>query len=261
MPLSEQALRIYRIERIPKFLATLDAQGRPNVALITSLEPWNEDRVIFGDFLMWKTRENLLAQPKVASIAATTGLSFTGFTGDFEGFHSGGEYTEHIKATSTFRYNPYNSIRGAGTITVCDGLPVRRISRATVAADILCVKLRARTAASGGVAMGPVVAEKFDRISAFKVFAWVGADGYPVVVPVLSTFPAGQGHLAFKVSSYNERLKQLADGTLVAVNVTTTDPISYQVKGTFEGFACGLGRVEITDVYSSSPPLAGQRIA
>lgn len=259
MSLSPEALEIYRCDRIPKFLATLDAQGRPNVALITSLEPFDEHRVIFGDFLIWKTRANLLTQPSVASVAATTDLRFTGFTGEFEGFHVSGEYPDRIKAGSMFRYNPYNTIRSAGAIAVREGQPVRKISKATVAADAFAVKRRARAPATGGVTMGPVVAEKFARINAFKVLAWV-RDGRPAVVPVLSLFPEGEGRLAFKISSYNESLRELPEGAFVAVNVTTTDPISYQVKGTFEGFTRNHGRIEIVEVYSSSPPLAGDRI-
>jgi len=50
----------------------------------------------------------------------------------------------------------------------------------------------------------------------------------------------------------------------VAVNVLTMEPVSYQVKGTLDGGVPGpfgtIRRFRVDQVYSASPPLAGEAI-
>ncbi len=77
----------------------------------------------------------------------------------------------------------------------------------------------------------------------------------------MSVYPIDRRSLAFAVSSYNTDLARLKNGQHVAVMVLTMDPIVYQVKGTVDSFNGTFGRIVLTEAFSSSPPLAGKKIA
>ena len=60
-----------------KFMATVDDEGVPNVAPILSLMPFGEDKLVFVDIMMNKTRKNLLSNGKVAaSVLTKDGISY-----------------------------------------------------------------------------------------------------------------------------------------------------------------------------------------
>ena len=69
---------------------------------------------------------------------------------------------------------------------------------------------------------------------------------------------------AIQVPIRSDQLASVPAGTRMAANVVTMDPISYQVKGTYEGtsgpLTGRLGRLTIDEVYSASPPLPGEPI-
>ena len=84
--------------------------------------------------------------------------------------------------------------------------------------------------------MPQVVMEKFADMEAAKFMATVDADGMPNVAAILSIMPFGEEKLVFVDLMMNKTRKNLLDNGKVAVSVLTKEAVSYQVKGTFEGF-------------------------
>lgn len=72
--LAPEIISTFAGEMTPKFLATLNAEGLLNIAPIISLEAADEKTLIFGEFMMWKTRQNLEVNPHVAAAVLTTEL-------------------------------------------------------------------------------------------------------------------------------------------------------------------------------------------
>jgi len=246
----------------PKFLATLDAEGVPNVVPITSLQAVDESIVIFGELMMWKTRRNLETNPRVCMAVMTPAARGWIIQGDFQEFQRTGPYVDLINSAEFYRYNAYTGIRNAGIIRA------RRVVRefAPSRGAILLAAARARWAARWrrvsveGVAMPAPVREKFARLQAAKFLAYLGPDGYPEIAPALSLTPAGERALVFAGSADG-----LEPGAWVAAAVLTAEPLAYQVKGRFLGAERSLGGplgvIQVLEVYSASPPLPGERIA
>ncbi len=116
-----------------KFMATVDEDGSPNVAPILSIMPFGEDKLIFVDLMMNKTRKNLLANGKVAaSVLTKEGVSYQ-VKGTFEGFQTSGPFFEMFASHPMLKYNAYSGPRGVGTISVesvftgCPPLPGKEI--------------------------------------------------------------------------------------------------------------------------------------
>ena len=104
------------------------------------------------------------------------------------------------------------------------------------------------------------VREKLARLQAAKFLAYLGMDGYPDIAPALSLTPAGERALVFA-----GRVDGLERGAQVAAAVLTAEPLAYQVKGRLLGeersLGAPLGVIQVSEVYSASPPLPGERIA
>ena len=68
------AVRVLSEMRVPKFLATRDADGVPNVVPVLSLEAFDERTVVFGEMMIWKTRRNLETDPRVSILVLSPDL-------------------------------------------------------------------------------------------------------------------------------------------------------------------------------------------
>jgi hypothetical protein len=248
-------------DRVPKFLATLDAQGKPNVVVITSIDALDERTLFFGEFLIWKTRENLGVEPRVAVAVVTEDLALWTLRGRFREFQDRGPLLERLNQKEMFRYNAYLRISRAGVIDVEAVTGTWKLSKLRVAAELLPLKAASLLAGAWpGRALPGRVVEKFARTQAVKFLAFRGEDGYPEIVPAFSLVPTRSATMLFGTGLFAAQMRRIPKGARVAASVLTFDAISYQVKGVYAGQTLGVGRLKVDEVYSASPPLAGERI-
>jgi hypothetical protein len=163
-------------------------------------------------------------------------------------------------SSSLLRYNAYTGIRNAGIIHAKSLEGSFHISKLQVAKDYLLARLASLSSAvtsHGGVAMPLPVLHEFAKMAAVKVLAWIGEDGYPVVIPALSLQPARAESL---VCWKGGRFPEPKQDALVASNILTLEAISYQVKGRWLRGG-RTGTVHTQEVYAGGPPLPGGRLA
>jgi hypothetical protein len=258
-------------EMAPKFLATRSRDGIPNIVPCTSLTSAGdrEDRLIFGNFLLRKTVDNLHQDPRLGILVMTTDLEGWVLQGDFVEWQQTGAYVEHLNSSDLLRYNAYTGIRNAGVVQVREGVRHFRISKLRVLADYLLA--RAATYAqvgqrSGGtVVMPTVVREKFRLMTAVRMLAFLNGEGYPRATPVLSLQPRGTSTLVCAQGLFTERLAPLAAGAPVAATLLTFDAISFQAQGRWLGgrrlLGAPVGAMSVTSVYAGGPPIPGRQVA
>lgn len=264
MELPKEAQELFAEEMAAKFLATVDEEGRPNVALIVTLQPppdGREDRLVFGEFLMWKSKDNLQNDCRVAAAVVNTKLRMATLTGDFQGFEMTGPYKDALDASPFMRYNAYSGVRAAGIIDVRDAQPVRGAFLLGVPLDFIRVRMKGARGEVGGVAVPRLVRDKFTKINSVKALAVMGDDGYPRIHPVLSAAAAGDSAFVVKISKYNRELGEVGVPCEAALCVVTFDVKSYKVKGELKPLKPGYMLFEVREVYNAMPPLAGDLIA
>ncbi len=294
--LTDKQRQILAGNMTPKFLATLSADGEPNVVPVLSLCPVEPGVAGFAEFMLWKSRKNL-DETRVAAFAALDmKLAYVSAHGDFRGIVTSGPVFDLMATQEMFRYNPYNGIRGAGTI----GIEAVDAEGAIPTFTLLGRYLKARRAASSAVAAGPLdkrspamplrVADKFARLKALKAVAWVvnegGVEGKVEgaarsavedtagnrvaspgragngsargvrVLPAGGVFPVGRQGL---VVSDPALYSAVPEGSRVAVAVITLDPIAYQVKGAARRWR-GVLLVEVDEAYTATPPVPGRKL-
>ena len=250
-------------EMTPKFLATRSAEGTPNVVPCITLLPAGDvpDVLTFGNFLLRKSIKNLEQDRRVGILVITTDLRGWILTGDFLEFQRSGPYVDRQMSSSLLRYNAYTGIRNAGVIRARSVDASFAIPRLVVLRDFVLARLSALRGwgrGEGGVTVPLPVRIEFGKLMAVKVLAWVGSQGYPVIVPATSMQPAGPANLV----CWNgmPSLPQPPSGASVATNTLSLEAVSYQAKGTWSvsGHA---GAIQVREVYAGGPPLPGGRVA
>jgi hypothetical protein len=263
MDLDKRVRDLFSEEMAGKFLATVDTEGKVNVALIVTLQPppdGRADRLIFGEFLMWKSKENLKHNAKVAAAVVNTKLKAANLTGDFGGFEKSGPYKEAIDGSSFMRYNAYSGVRSAGVIEVHEAGQVRSFLPG-VAADLVRVGLRRTKKGLKGAEMPPVVKEKFTKLTSIKALAVMGDDGYPRIYPLLTVATAGETAFKLRSSPYRKELEGIKVPCPAALCLVTMDAKSYKVKGELSSLGGGTFLLRVKEIYNAMPPLAGDLIA
>lgn len=249
-----------RGEMTPKFLATRSRDGKPNVVPLISLQPAEDepDLVIFGNFLLRKSVENLKQDRRVAILVMTPDLQGWTLRANFLEFQRTGRYVERQMAGPLLRYNAYTGVRNAGLIRLLELTGSFHISRLQVLLDYLAARLAGWGGADrDGAEIARPVRREFCRMVAVKVLAWVGEDGYPRVVPALSLQPAGTHAM---VCRRPRNMEAPPDGAVVAANILTFEAISYQAKGTWSERGASR-RIAVREIYAGGPPIPGGRIA
>jgi hypothetical protein len=244
--LQPEQIDALHITETVKFICTADETGKVNVAPIISTDYYQEDTLIFGDFLMWKTKQNLLQDPRVAVLVVDQGLRYFKLRGTFLGFEEKGQAFDFMNNTPLFKYNAYTGVRSAGLIRIEAASGTRPISKLKMAGEFLWNAVQ-----NSDYAMNPVVMEKYARLQSLKALAWMGEQG-PEVSPVTVIRVAGDTMLF--------RSPDCPPAGPAALSVITMDPVTYQVKGQLErqNSRCLL-RVE--EVYAGGLPIPGRRIS
>ena len=275
--LSERQTAILAGDMQPKFLASINAAGQPNVVPLLSIVPLEPGRAAFAEFMIWKTKANLLETGRTAFLAMDAKLNYVTATGRFTGFTKAGPVFDAMAVQSMFRFNPYNGLRAAGTIDIETVEAEGQIPTLGLVASHLKAGRLAKAAARAGTPAGagarpatgatvarlatsrvmPVqVAEKFSRLKAIKAIAWPVAGGVKVL-PAAGVAPIGRGGLLIADPAV---ASAVPDGSRVAVSVITLDPNAYQVKGTARVWRGALV-VEVDEVYTAAPPVPGRSCA
>lgn len=262
--LNDDAFAALAPGRTPRFLATRDAAGLPNIVPIMSLEAVDRDTVIFREMMIWKTRRNLETDQRVAICVLSNDLRSWTIRGRFLEFQATGPLFERVAESESSRYNPYGGIRSVGVIGDVEVVRSQALSPRALLLDTLRARWAGRSVSGRGPAPMPVqVEEKFRRMKAAKAVGVVDPAGHPDAVAAFPLIPAGADAMVAGGPAAAE-LARYPAGAPVAAAVITTEPVAYQVKGVLEGMQRALGRrfavIRVTEAYSASPPLPGERL-
>ncbi|MDY6795340.1 MAG: pyridoxamine 5'-phosphate oxidase family protein [Actinomycetota bacterium] len=263
MDLPEEVSELFAEEMAAKFLATADARGEINVALIVTLQPppdGRKDRLIFGEFLMWNSKRNLRENPRVAAAAVNMKLKMATLLGEFRGFEEKGMYKDAIDSSPFMRYNAYSGVRAAGVIDAVKVGPLRKPFLPGLVIDPLRLRMRGAVGENGGVRIPGLVKSKFCKLTSIKALAVLGEDGYPHIYPVLTVAPAGDTGFLLRASKYNRELAGVKVPCRAVMSLVTMDVKSYKVKGELNSLGGDTYHLRVDEVYNSMPPLAGDRI-
>ncbi len=245
-------------------VATVTPEGLPHVTLLSSLMACGPQQMAFGQFTEGFSKVHILSNPKVGFLIM--GLDKNVWRGKATFTHiakKGAEY-DYYNNVPMFRYNAYF---GVHTVYYLDlhghtgkaPLPMNQIIFAAVK-TMLARSLSLR--GGKGEVLNPWTQAFLNKLDNLKFIAWVGADGYPTLIPAIQTQCLDKQRLLFSTAVYTDELQAIPVGTEVAVFSMALTMEDVLLRGTYQGMRriAGIqaGVVAVDWVYNPMPPVPGQ---
>ncbi len=261
---SEEDQRATRPEMKIGLLATQTPDGLPHITLLSSLMACGEKELCFGQFTEGDSKKHILLNPRVGFLIM--GLDRTLWRGQaiYTRYAKEGPEYDHYNNVPMFRYNAYF---GVHTVYYFDlvahtgrqPLPMGKIIPAaltTMLARTLGGKDRRATV------LNPWTRAFFNKIDNLKFLSWIGADGFPRLVPAIQAQSLDARRLIFSPAVYADELAEIPSGAPLAVFGMALTMEDVLVRGVYRGVRrCGgvrVGLLEADWVYNPMPPVPGQ---
>ena len=262
--LNQELIDAIQVFMTPKFMVTKDSNNEPNVALVMTWTVYDENMLVYGDFMTVKSRENLINGNKQMSVLVfTLGLDSWLIKAKFESFHRNDDVYEFMAQTPLFRYNQYTNARAAGVAEAVSSSQKFGISKLAVLASYIKTKMvkgKVPVEETYEGNMPKNIHDAFSKMAAVKVLAFVDDDGYPVAFPEFGMLPVSSNTIIVKRKEEKRRGFVLHEGQRVAISLVTLEPAAFQLKGVFHEINNSTGYIRLDRVYACSLPRPGVRV-
>ena len=245
-------------------LATITPEGLPHVTLLSSLMACGPTQLCFGQFTEGMSKQHILANPRAGFLIMGLDKNLWRGTASYTHLAKNGVEYDYYNNVPMFRYNAYF---GVHTVYYFDlightgktPLPMNKI----IFAALQTMLARTLGRKPGGMTvLNPWTRAFLDKIDNLKFLAYVGADGYPVIIPAIQAQSLDSSHVLFSTSVYTDELQAIPAGTTLAVFDMALTMEDVLLRGRYLGIqrVGGLkaGVVEVSWVYSPMPPVPGQ---
>jgi hypothetical protein len=241
-------------------LGTVNPQGQPHLTLITTLMASSAEQVVWGQFMEGASKDHVRRNPKTAFMIMTLNKTMWRGKADFTHTAREGKDYDFYNNTPLFRYNAYFGVHTVYYMTLRghtgpQPLPMNRIIFAAVK-TMLARSLTGRRLKDP--VLNPWTRAFFNKLDNLKFLGYVGADGYPVIIPVIQAQALDSQRLVFSSSAFGAELDQIPPGASLAVFGMALTMEDVLVRGAFQGFhrlagmRCGV--LQVDWVYNSMPP-------
>lgn len=257
-----EAIEAFEPEAKIGLLATVNPAGLPHITLITALQAKTPEQMIWGQFTEGQSKTHVRANPKTGFLILTMDRKL--WRGKAVWTHAVKEGADYVMFNTKplFRYNAYFGIHTVHYMDLVEtygreSLPLGAIIAASLFTTI--AKGAARTGIKDRI-LKPWAQGLFNGMATLKFLAYVGQDGFPVIIPLLQCQAADSRRLVFATSAYGVELSAMPDGIPVAVFALSMQMEDCLVRGTYHARKrpLSLASVDIEWVYNSMPPAPGQ---
>jgi hypothetical protein len=241
-------------------LGTVNAVGLPHLTMISTLRPYAACGLAWGQFTEGLSKQHIRQNPQVGFLIMS--LDKQMWRGKARFTHtarSGPEY-DAFNNQPMFRYNAYFGIHTVYYMDLveCYGrepLPMGRIVSAAM--QTLAARALGRKMDSPPV-INHWTRALLSKLDNLKFIGYVGADGYPLILPVIQAQPLDSARLIISSGAYGDELRNIPPGIPIAVFGLSLSMEDVLLRGEYGGVQrvggvpCGV--VEVNWVYNSMPP-------
>lgn len=245
-------------------LATVNPDGLPHLTLISSLSACSPTQLVWGQFTEGLSKQYIRQNPKTGFLIMTLQKELWRGKAMFTHTARQGPEFERYNNQPMFRYNAYF---GVHTVYYMDlvahtgrqQLPMNQVVLAAIAT--MAARAFGRLRSEREVLNG-WTRRLFNKLDNLKFLAYVGEDGYPVIIPTIQAQAADSEHVIFALGAYGEELRRVPQGATVAVFGMTMNMEDVLLRGGYlgirrmAGMPCGVVRADW--VYNAMPPVPGQ---
>ena len=244
------------------FYATINADGTPHITMLTSLHIYDEDTFLWGEYSAGQSKRNQQVRTKVGFLSLIDRHTGAFGQADWTAAEKSGEKLDALNQIPEYRYNNVNGYMPAHI------LKKKCFEQQELNLDAL-QHAKAETAAAlsqvepGNVpqAISILTRQYFAADQGFKTLAYVGSDGYPVVLPVPQAQLTSANRVVFSMDQDSDLLK-IPEGQPVAIYaIEFPSMCSVLVNGVLKVTQVNgkpVGMVDVERVYNPMLPVAGQ---
>ena len=241
------------------FIAMEEGNGDLHTCLVSTLMNKGDDKMMFGEFVRGMSKKLIYQHPKTGFLIMSMDKDFWTGSMDVTHFETEGEDYAKMNEYPLFRFNTYFGVCAVHYADLKDISARKKLNMAGVIANAIRVMLFKWTVAGDRKkqVLRPWAKKFFAGLVTLKFISYIGADGYPKIVPVIQAQTASSSRIVFSSSPYKEMLSDLKDGARVNVYGMSLDMEVALVKGTYRKGKLGLHYVDVDKVYNSAPPKPG----
>ncbi|MBR1810104.1 MAG: hypothetical protein IJ766_00445 [Clostridia bacterium] len=240
-------------------IAMEDGTGDLHMCLVSSLLNKGDDKMMFGEFVRGISKKLIYEHPKTGFLIMSISRDFWTGSMDFTHFVTEGEDYVRMNEYPLFRFNTYFGVSEVHYADLRDISERKGLNMAGVVANAIRVMLLKGVNAGNKAkqVLRPWAKKFLSGLMTLKFIAYVGADGYPKIVPIIQAQTASSGRLVFTKAPYSGMLTDLKEGARVNVYGMSLDMEVVLVKGNYHKGKLGLSYVDIDKVYNCAPPKPG----
>jgi hypothetical protein len=241
-------------------VATVNPEGLPHLTLISSLRANTPTQMVWGQFVEGMSKQYIRQDPRVGFLIMTLDKNLWRGTATFTHTAQQGPEFEWYNNTPMFRYNAYF---GVHTVYYLDlvahsGKQALPMGQVVVAAVQTMVARALSPKLDGEHVLNTWTQGLMNKLDNLKFLSYVGADGYPVVIPAIQAQAAGSEHIIFSTGVYGDDLQTIPAGVTVAVFGMSLQMEDVLVRGEYQGIrrrgGIRCGSVRVDWVYNPMPP-------
>ncbi len=261
---SDEDIKAFAPSEKVGLVATVDSNGLPHLSLLTSIMTAGPETVVIGEFCRGESKLNMARNNNVAFAVMTMDRKLWRGRARWTRLMKEGPEYEIYNNQPMFRYNTYFGINTVHYLDLIEVSGKSSLPMGSIVKSALLTKLAKKGAAGkkNERALTYFSEELFNRMDSLSFVSYIGADGFPVIVPAIQCQAADAASLAFHPGAFGEELKQIPEGTVVAVWCASMQMENVLTRGIFRGYrrfrGVTLGTVDIDWVYNSMPSNHGQ---
>jgi len=261
---SEEDIQSTQPEMKVGLLATVTPEGLPHVTMLSTVMACGPAQVCFGQFTEGMSKKHILNDPKTGFLIMSLERNLWRGKATYTHSAKNGKEYDYYNNVPMFRYNAYFGIHTVYYLDLVEQtgkspLPMNRI----IFAAVQTMLARTLGAKPGGTPVINHWTRAFlDKIDNLKFLAYVGPDGYPLIIPAIQAQSLDTQHVLFSTSVYAEELMAIPAGVPLAVFSMALTMEDVLLRGTYQGIrrvgGIKVGVVEVDWVYNPMPPVPGQ---
>jgi len=261
---SEEDIKSTQPEMKVGLLATVTPEGLPHVTMLSTVMACGPAQVCFGQFTEGMSKKHILNDPKTGFLMMSLDRKLWRGKATYTHSAKNGREYDYYNNVPMFRYNAYFGVHTVYYLDLVEqtgksSLPMNRIIFAAI--QTMLARTLGRKPGQAPV-INHWTRAFLDKIDNLKFLAYVGPDGYPLIIPAIQAQSLDTQHVLFSTSVYAEELMAIPAGVPLAVFSMALTMEDVLLRGTYQGFrrlgGIKVGVVEVDWVYNPMPPVPGQ---
>ena len=244
-------------------LATVNQEGLPHMTMLSTLRPYSETGIAFGQFTEGVSKEYVLINPKTGFLIMSLDRYVWRGKSLFTHTAKSGYEFENYNHLPMFRYNAYFGVHTVYYLDLVALIGKEKLPMGIIAfAAIKTAIARIFRGKQEDKIINHWVRKLFNKIGNLKFLCYIDQDGFPVILPVIQAQILDNKSVVFSMSAYKDDMYRIPVNVQMAVFVLSFSMEDALLRGNFTGIQrirgvnCGI--IEVDWVYNSMPPVPQQ---